>query len=419
MQSTFGVGHINVTPTVNGFIYSLPVSLPHRDEEIKAFSIRVSEAYLGKVINDIPIEDGNLFINYTGKRPKIIPFSDILEERFPKGYFKGKLVLIGIVAKGLGDYFLAPSYKEPISGLEIHVNAVNTIIEGAYLRRLSKRTTIIITIITVLFFLLIKERLARALILGLLTIFLSFCISFILFSFRRIILDCFPIIISTAFNIGISNLYGYFKEKKEKDKIKDIFKMYLPSEVIERHLKNPEFWNLRGEDIEVTVMFVDISGFTRFSQEHSPQEVVEFLNRYFSIVTDIVFKHRGTLDKFIGDAVMAIYGAPIRYKEHPLEAVLSAIEIMKIAKEYNILLKIGINTGSVILGNIGTEKRIQYTAIGDTVNMAEYLESIANPGEIIIGEATYNEIRDKVRAEKITLTSKYEGRIAYRLIINE
>ncbi|MBC7320397.1 adenylate/guanylate cyclase domain-containing protein [bacterium] len=416
LQSAFGVGHINVTPAVNGFIYGLPKSISYGDREVKAFSIKVSEAYLGKVLDNIPTEDGNLLINYTGKKPKIIPFSDVLDGRISKEFFKGKLVLIGITAKGLGDYFLAPSYKEPISGLEIHANAVNTIIKGFFPKKFPKTTIIIITLMTALFFLLTKEKPIKVLLLGLLIIFVSFCISYTLFLSSRIIIDCFPIVTSTIFNVGITTIYGYLKEKNEKDRIKHIFQMYLPSEVIEEHLKNPELWNLKGEEVEATVMFVDISGFTKFSQEHKPQEVVEFLNRYFSIVTDIVFKHRGTLDKFIGDAVMVIYGAPIRYKEHPLEALLSAFEIMEVAKGYNISLKIGINTGRMILGNIGTEKRIQYTAIGDTVNMAEYLESIAGPGEIIIGDTTYNEIKNKVIAEKIILTGKYTGRIAYRVI---
>lgn len=416
IKNSYGIGHINVTPEVNGFIYSLPESLPYKNEKIKAFSIRVAEAYLDRTINDLPTEDGNLLINYTGKKPKVIPFVDVLEGKIPREFFKDKLVLIGITARGLGDYFLVPSYKEPISGIEVHANAVNTIIKGMFIKKVPKITVITITLILALLLFLMREKPLRTLLMGLLIILASFSTSYIIFSTKRIIFDCFPMILSAILDVGMTTLYGYFKEKREKDRIRGIFQMYLPPEVIERHLNNSELWNLGGEEVEVTVMFIDISGFTKFSQEHKPQEVVEFLNRYFSIVTDIIFRHRGTLDKFIGDAVMAIYGAPIRYKEHPLEAILSALEIMEAVKRYNILLKIGINTGNVILGNIGTERRIQYTAIGDTVNMAEYLESIANPGEIIIGETTYNEIRDVVSAEKILLTGKYEGKTAYKVI---
>ncbi|MCX7796552.1 MAG: CHASE2 domain-containing protein [bacterium] len=214
-QNAFGVGHINVTSAINGFIYGLPVSLPYRNEEIKAFSIKVSEAYLDRVIRDMPREDNNLLINYTGKRPEVIAFSDVLDGKIPNEVFKDKLVLVGVTAKGLGDYFLVPSYEEPISELEIHTNAVNTIIKGAFPKRIPKRTVVIITLIVALSFLSMKERPIRILLLGLLTILISFRASFTLFSPGRIIFDCFPIILSTISNITISTIYGYFKDKKK------------------------------------------------------------------------------------------------------------------------------------------------------------------------------------------------------------
>jgi len=415
-KNSLGIGHINVTPAINGFIYSLPLSLPYKGETMQAFSLKISEAYLNKVCDNIPVYNGNLLINYTLMRSDIIPFTDVLEGRISKGFFRGKIVLIGITARGLGDYFLAPSYREPISGVEIHANAINTIITQSFLKRIPKIITVLVNFILSLLFLLLWKNPIKLSISGVVIAIFFPCVSFFLFSLKGIIFDSFPLVLSTVTGLGVSSIYAYLEEKREKDRIRDVFRMYLPSEVIDRHLKDPGLWNLKGEEVEVTIMFVDISGFTRFSQKHSPKDVVEFLNRYFSIVTDIVFRHRGTLDKFIGDGVMVIYGAPIRYSDHPREALLSAFDIIEAVRQYDIHVKIGINTGNVILGNIGTEKRIQYTAIGDTVNMAEYLESIAGPDEIIIGEATYNRVKDMVNAEKIFLRGKYDGRIAFRVI---
>jgi adenylate cyclase len=415
-KNSLGIGHINVTPATNGFIYSLPLSLPYKDGAIEAFSLKISEAYLNKLCDDIPVYDGNLLINYTLRRSDIIPFTDVIEGKISREFFSGKIVLIGITARGLGDYFLAPSFREPISGVEIHANAVNTIVTRNFLKKISKIATVVVTFILSLPFLLLWKNPIKLSISGVLIAIFFPCASFFLFSLRGIIFDSFPLILSTVTGLGISGIYAYLEEKREKDRIRDIFRMYLPSEVIDRHLKDPGLWNLKGEEVEVTVMFVDISGFTKFSQEHRPRDVVEFLNRYFSIVTDIVFRHRGTLDKFIGDGVMVIYGAPVRYSDHPREALLSAFDIIEAVRRYNIHIKVGINTGNVILGNIGTEKRIQYTAIGDAVNMAEYLESIAGPDEIIIGEATYNRVKDIVSAEKIVLKGKYDGRVAFRVI---
>ena len=137
-KNSLGIGHINVTPATNGFIYSLPLSLPYKDGAIEAFSLKISEAYLNKLCDNIPVYDGNLLINYTLRRLDIIPFTDVIEGKISREFFSGKIVLIGITARGLGDYFLAPSFREPISGVEIHANAVNTIVTRNFLKKSPK-----------------------------------------------------------------------------------------------------------------------------------------------------------------------------------------------------------------------------------------------------------------------------------------
>ncbi|HOL55222.1 MAG TPA: adenylate/guanylate cyclase domain-containing protein [bacterium] len=417
MDGAFDIGHINITPAINGFVYSIPLVIPYSTANIQAFSIKISDTYLNRDIN-VPIDsNGNLIINYSGRRINMLSFSDVLGGKVPSDIFKGKLVLLGVTAKGVGDYYLAPSYNEPISGLEIHVNAVNTIITERFLKKIRKNITVLISLI--LCFLLIifvsYTNPIRGSIAGLIGVFICIIGGFLLF-LNGIIFDIAPTILSILSTIVSSDISSYIKEREEKDKIREIFQMYLSPEVVNKLLDHPELWGLKGEETEVTVMFVDISGFTKFSQTHKPQEVVEFLNRYFSIVTDIIFKYGGTLDKFIGDAVMAIYGAPVRYEDHRLKAIESALEIIDISRKNGIRVKIGINTGKVILGNIGTDKRVQYTAIGDAVNIAEFLESIGEPNEIIIGEETYRSIKDKVRAKEIILEGKYKGVRAYKII---
>lgn len=414
-EGAFGIGHINITPAVNGYIYSIPKEIPYNNQKIKALSIKLGELYLNRSIEDIGYRDSNFLINYSGQKMNLLCFSDVIEENFLKDVFRDKIVLLGVTAKGIGDYYLAPSYKEPISGLEIHANAVNTIITKNFLKRLPK----VVNILLILSFLsslsLFYNNPLRLLSFGLILIFILIITSFVLFS-KGVIIDTPPVFISVILLVGVSQISAYIKEREEKKRIREIFQMYLAPEVVENLLGHPEYWNLKGEELEVTIMFVDISGFTEFTQKHRTEEVVEFLNRYFSLVTDIIFKHRGTLDKFIGDAVMAIYGAPIRYDEHPLESIQSAVEIMEMARKNNIKVKIGINTGNVIIGNIGTERRVQYTVIGDVVNMAEYMESIANPDEILIGERTYNLLRDRLEVEELILTGKFEGRRCYRVL---
>jgi adenylate cyclase len=178
---------------------------------------------------------------------------------------------------------------------------------------------------------------------------------------------------------------------------------------------------LEGEEKTLTVLFADVRGFTSYADRHTPEETFAFLNGILSIMSDAVFKFGGTLDKFIGDEVMAIYGAPVDDPKHALNAVLSAKEMMLRMKEFSreVKIGIGINTGRMIIGNIGTARRMEYTAIGDAVNVAARIEGLTAGDEILIGQGTY----DMVAAENIlcekagvfSIRGKDEGLALYRV----
>lgn len=161
--------------------------------------------------------------------------------------------------------------------------------------------------------------------------------------------------------------------------------------------------SIEAQDLDVSVLFSDIVGFTGLSEKMEPHRVALILNEYFSEMTDIIFRYDGTLDKFIGDAIMAVFGAPLAMPDHALRAVKTALEMRERLRQMNeekfgknkINIRIGINTGRVVAGDIGSPKRIEYTVLGNTVNIASRLEStIARPGQIVVGEATYHIIRD-------------------------
>jgi adenylate cyclase len=144
----------------------------------------------------------------------------------------------------------------------------------------------------------------------------------------------------------------------------------------------------------ITVLFVDIKDFTRLSEELGPIGSATLLNEYFDIITDVVFGYKGSIDKFIGDAAMAIFGAPVHDIDYTEMAVRAAIDIQKKLRELNkYAIRIGINTGPAVIGNIGSTKRMEYTAIGDTVNIASRLEKMAGPGKIYIGETTHEQVK--------------------------
>ncbi len=176
------------------------------------------------------------------------------------------------------------------------------------------------------------------------------------------------------------------------------YSRFMPEYVVKQLLENPNSFRLGGVNQLVTVLFADIRGFTAFSEKEKPEKVVGLLNRYFSVMTDIIFEHGGTLDKYIGDGLMAIFGAPNATEEDALNAVKAAVTMQKRLVQLNtelsaegygqISVGIGLHTGEATIGYIGSDKRSEYTAIGDTVNLASRLESNAKGGQILMSEAT-------------------------------
>ena len=148
-------------------------------------------------------------------------------------------------------------------------------------------------------------------------------------------------------------------------------------------------------ELEATILFIDIVGFTKIASNMTPLSVSHMLDIFFSAMSEIIFDYYGTLDKFIGDGLMAVFGAPIERSSDPERAVWTAIEMMNGLVPDNIQVRIGINTGRVVGGMVGTEKRMEYTVLGDAVNVASRLEQMALPGQILIGEETYKKVKDK------------------------
>src|SRR6185436_12357915 len=188
-----------------------------------------------------------------------------------------------------------------------------------------------------------------------------------------------------------------------------VLNRYLAPEVTDTILTDPEkHLRLGGEVRLVTVLFTDLRGFTDFTEKHTAAEVVETLNRVFSELTQVVFKHRGTFDKYLGDGLMAFYGAPLSSPDDPLRAVRSALEMQAVFEKLRaapgslleeLRLGIGLHSGEATVGNIGSEQVMDYTVIGDTVNVAERLTEEARPGEILISQATYNLVKDQIVAQ--------------------
>ena len=217
----------------------------------------------------------------------------------------------------------------------------------------------------------------------------------------NLILSFLPIIAFLAFDYVQNKRY---KAELQHEKVRNMFNRYVNPYIVDELVKNEDL-KLEGKRQNVSVLFVDIRGFTPLAERLTAEQVVSLLNKYFKAVTSAIFKYNGTVDKFIGDAVMAFYNAPLQQKDHADRAVKSAIEIQKEIEKLNktlskdklkIAVGVGINTGEAVIGNVGTEQFLDYTAIGDTVNTASRLQGKADANEILISEQTRKAISDKL-----------------------
>ncbi|MDP3113008.1 MAG: adenylate/guanylate cyclase domain-containing protein [Thermodesulfovibrionales bacterium] len=207
--------------------------------------------------------------------------------------------------------------------------------------------------------------------------------------------------------IGIEQTNLRDKMLKEREARQSLMRYHSP-QVVEEIIKGKGTCEV--SERMITVLFTDIKGFTRLSEELGPMETVRLLNEYFDIITDVVFRYKGSIDKFIGDAAMAIFGAPFHDMDYTEMAVKAAIDIQKEIKKLNKFeVRIGINTGTAVIGNIGSSKRVEYTAIGDTINIASRLEKMAAEGSIYIGEATYEQIKGIFKTRSIGM-QKIKGK---------
>lgn len=225
----------------------------------------------------------------------------------------------------------------------------------------------------------------------------------------------------TGKEIGIVIVFHDLTEIRRYSSLKMMFSRYVAKQVVDKLMTSEELM-LLGEKREVTVLFSDIRDFSKMAEELEPTEVVAILNAYFSRMIDVIYTHEGTLDKFLGDGIMCIFGAPIEQPDHALRAAQTALAMQQALAEFNQwqLLKgqptlevgIGINTGNVLVGNVGSEKRMEYTAIGNNVNLAARLQSIATGGQILLNESTYQAIHTQIQANKLSPV-KIKGKVGH------
>jgi len=302
-------------------------------------------------------------------------------------------------------------------GIEHHANALNTILNQDFLYKLSDLQNIAIMFLIAIFIGIFVPRMSigPSLVVTTLFIVFYFIISYLLFDSFSIITALATPIIQTALTYSMLVTYRVVNEQKEKKHIRQTFSKFVSKSVVDELLKDPSKIKLGGDKKILTVLFSDIRGFTSISERLTPEELVEHLNIYLQSMTDIILKYFGTLDKYIGDAVMAFWGAPVEMDDHALKACKASIEMMEALKVMNhkwelenkptLEIGIGVNTGDMIVGNMGSAARMDYTLMGDNVNLGSRLEGTNKfyKTGIIISEFTYQYVKDDVIARELDL----------------
>lgn len=341
---------------------------------------------------------------------------------------KGKILLVGRTAVGTAE--INPIPLEPrYHFVGLHANAINTIVNNLFIRRLNPAYVVMI-------FLVLGMALGYAgglvhtkssFMTAVVNFFIMIVFGLVLFAvtigvfglFRLEIPFLIPLLLIVLVFLAVF-IYRFVTEEREKNKMKGMFSTYVNKEVVDSLIDNPDKLRLGGEWVECTVFFSDVAGFTSISESLTPEDLVDLLNEYLTAMTDIVFQYGGTLDKYIGDAIVAIYGAPIFFEDHARNACLATIDMQRKLAEmravwkeqgkHELTARCGINTGKMIAGNMGSKNIFNYTVVGDHCELGEHLEAGGKDyGTIMtISERTRELAADAILTRQLDVI-KYKG----------
>ena len=429
-EHALGYGPVNLIPDEDGVVRSALLGLPFQDRVFPAFAYQVYHA-----INDqtmpasptlIPLRAQLTYINYRGpaRSHQVVPYYRVLRDELDPAFFKDKIVFVGAYAPSLHDLHPTPfSANRPMAGAEIQVNFLETLAANnpiqplsAWMQALLFGLLAMATIVSAVYLTPLR---AAGLILSFATIYVI--LAFYGFAHYQSWLPLVAPLLGMAVSFGGMTLDNYVREQRERLRLRAIFSRYVSADVVDEILEHQDGLALHGKRRHLTILFCDLRDFTSISEQIEPEQVVSFLSEYLAQATQIVFKHGGTVDKFIGDAIMALFGAPKSYGDDALRAVQAGIEMLTLVESLGpkwtsilgrpLRVGIGINSGEAVVGNIGSEVRSDFTAIGDAVNLASRLEGLTKELGIplLISETTATEL-----GERLSLRSLQRVRVAGR-----
>lgn len=410
------VGHVNLILDSDGVVRNFPPVADFGErEQIKSFAYELA-LRSGETIDGTTLEKSEriVFAAPSGSIRRV-PFWRIAEEK-EAPELEGKIVLIGATSPDLHDSKPTPLGRgTEMTGVEIQANILNMLLNGYRLKPLGASTAalwlLFAAILPAMIFITFSKSL-KPFFINLAAGAGHLAAAVWLFE-RGTVTNILHINGAWIFSTITLFSYRYFSGEKERREMRNLFSKYVSKDVLEEILRDPSKVTLGGEEKEVTVFFSDIRGFTTLSEKTTPRELIEILNRYFTAMSEEVLKNGGVLDKYIGDAIMAFWGAPIADENQAANALKAAAGMVGKLAELNRELKekwnaeinigIGIYTGPAVVGNIGSAQRFDYTVIGDAVNVASRLEGLNKDHKtrIIVGETTKEKARGDYRFKSL------------------
>ncbi|MFL6658229.1 MAG: CHASE2 domain-containing protein [Massilia sp.] len=345
----------------------------------------------------IPVGEGmTAFVQFRGKGGPLggafryVSAVDVLTATVPEAVLKNAIVLVGTTAPGINDLRVTPVSAE-YPGVEVHANMIKSIVDNNFKARPAS-AFVLEGLQALVFGLILSVALAllsplRSIALSILVLALAVALNFYMYYQLGAVLNAATIVLLIVALFVLNVAYGYFFEVRKSQALVSRFSQYVAPELVAEMADDPEQYNMEGESRELSVLFVDVRGFTTISENMEAKELREYINEYLTVMSvDIRDSHQGTLDKYIGDAVMAFWGAPVAFADHASRAVATALKMQDSAARLNtqfiargwppLKIGIGINTGTMHVGDMGSRIRQAYTVMGDAVNLGARLEGI-------------------------------------------
>lgn len=437
-------GHFNPKIDFDGVVRRIPMLVEHEGQYYESLSLAVARIVLGSpnislgftsgkgsdyaglewltlesAQGDLTIpvdEEVASLVPYRGDRDtfRYLPATDVLHGKLPLADLQNKIVLVGTSAPGLMDLRATP-VGEVYPGVEVHANMISGILNQnikqspSYISGANAVLLLLIGVAMSVMLPLLSP--VRGMLVSLGATMTVLVLNGYLWQYGNIVLPLAGGLLMIVCLFALNMTFGYFVESRAKRQITGLFGQYVPSELVDEMAKNPESVSMEGNSREMTTLFSDVRGFTTISEGLDPKELSLLMNEFLTPLSRVIYKQRGTIDKYMGDCIMAFWGAPLLDERHAYHAIVAGLEMQSKLAELQphfkargwpeIKIGVGINTGRVSVGNMGSEIRVAYTVMGDAVNLASRLEGITKQYGVLIlvGEATASAVPEFVYRE--------------------